>query len=92
MTDYLITPPDYLLDQWSAEYFHIETHTFIKDPAVSKQARHDLFTKIARWGAQEISEPPMHKLRRLVEEGADRDQLLGVVEQLEGLFDQQEES
>ena len=31
-------------------------------------------------------------VRRLVEEGADRDQLLGVVEQLEGLFDQQEES
>ena len=90
MNDYLVTPPDRLLDKWIAESFRIETSRAPGD--VKKAAIRDLFTKIARWGARECSEPPMHKLRRLVEGGADRDELLGVVEQLEGLFDQQEGS
>lgn len=68
MTDYLITPPDKLLDEWGTESFYIETHHMGSDPVILRAARRGFFTKIARWGARECCETPKERLHRLIDE------------------------
>ena len=84
MTHYLnITPPDKLLDQWDEQLSRIQTpRVGYQDPAVTEAAKRDFFTKIARWGAREISETPKQKLQRLINKTGN-EELIEAFNQLE---------
>ena len=84
MTDHLlITPPDYLLDQWISEYLHIEAKSCGLDRAIGREAKCDFFTKVARWGAREISETPKQRLQRLINKTGN-EELIEAFDRLEG--------
>ena len=73
MTDHSITPPDRLLDEWGREFSYIEVRCLGSDPAIGRAAKRDLFIKIARWGAREVSETPKQKLQRLINEAGNKE-------------------
>ena len=80
MTDhYSITPPDKLLDEWSNEFSYIEA---MGDPDTLQALRRFFLTKVARWGAREISETPKEKLQRLINKTGN-EELIEAFEQLQ---------
>ena len=80
MTDhYSIAPPDKLLDERSNELSYIEA---MGDPDTLQALRRYFLTKVARWGAREISETPKEKLQRLINKTGN-EELIEAFKQLE---------
>ena len=66
----------------SESLFTWELGPLVTGPAIQRAAKHDLFIKIARWGARECSETPKQRLQRLINE-TDNKELIEAFNQLE---------